>query len=68
MALQFSAAVRNARLDAIETTLGVAPTQVSRARGAERARAARKSVPKTGTPAPGAERALFDALKALGKT
>ncbi len=51
-------------LDAIETTLGVAPTQVSRARGAERARAARKSVPKTGTPAPGAERALFDALKA----
>lgn len=50
-------------LDAIETTLGVAPTQVSRSRGAERARAARKSVPKSGVAA-GPERALFDALKA----
>ncbi len=51
-------------VDAIETTLGVAPTQVSRARGAERARAARRSVPKSGAPAAGPERALFDALKA----
>ncbi len=51
-------------VEAIETTLGVAPTQVSRARGAERARSARKAVPKAGTPTSGPERELFDALKA----
>jgi DNA helicase-2/ATP-dependent DNA helicase PcrA len=51
-------------VESIETTLGVAPTQVSRAKGAERARAARKALPKAGVPTTGPEKDLFEALRA----
>ncbi|UDY36918.1 ATP-dependent helicase [Dermatobacter hominis] len=51
-------------VESIETTLGVAPTQVSRSKGAERARAARKAIPKAGVPTSGPEKVLFEALRA----
>jgi len=51
-------------LEAIETTLGVAPTELSRAAGAERARGARKKLPRSATPESGPERELFEALRA----
>lgn len=51
-------------LESIQTTLGVAPTQVSRASGAERARAARKQLQRSTPPDSGPQRELFDALRA----
>lgn len=51
-------------LESIETTLGVAPTQVSGATGAERARSARKDLRKATTPTSRPERETFDALRA----
>jgi DNA helicase-2/ATP-dependent DNA helicase PcrA len=50
-------------IEAIEATLGVAPTQVSRTEGKQRARAARRAIPKAGTPTSGPEKAVFDALR-----
>ena len=49
-------------VDSIETTLGVAPTELSRAQGAERARSARRSVRRTPA-AEGPELELFEALR-----
>ena len=49
-------------LESIEATLDVAPTQLSRTKGAERARAARSTLPRTPAES-GPERALFDALR-----
>lgn len=49
-------------VDSIETTLGVAPTELSRAQGAERARSARRSV-RRAPAAEGPELELFEALR-----
>ncbi len=51
-------------LESIEVTLGVAPTELSRAAGAERARSARRKLPRSSTPASGPERELFESLRA----
>ncbi len=50
-------------LESIQVTLGVAPTQVTRRAGAERARAARRQLPKSPAGSSGPERELFEALR-----
>ena len=50
-------------LAAIETTLGVAPTQVSRSDGARRASAARAALPKKAADLDGPDQQLFEALR-----
>jgi DNA helicase II / ATP-dependent DNA helicase PcrA len=50
-------------LAAIETTVGVTPTQVSRADGARRAAAAREKLPRRGAPEDAADRELFESLR-----
>lgn len=50
-------------LEVIGTTLGVAPSQLTRTEGAKRARAARAALPSKGGPATAADRELFEALR-----
>ena len=50
-------------LAVIETTVGVAPTEVGRREGARRASAARASLGRSSGPADGADRELFEELR-----
>ncbi len=50
-------------IESIEATLGVAPTQVTRSAGAERARAARRQLPTSPARTSGPERDVFEALR-----
>ena len=54
-------------LAAIETTVGVAPSQVDRKEGARRAHAARAALGSRSAPADGPDRELFEALRALAQ-
>jgi ATP-dependent exoDNAse (exonuclease V) beta subunit len=50
-------------LEVIGSTLGVAPSELTRAEGAKRARAARATLPPKGGPASAEDRELFEALR-----